>query len=111
MRQITQRTLEAFGHRVVVTADGAEAVAIYATRVADIAAVLTDMTMPVMDGLATIRVLQELNPAVRIVGASGMCADRHAAEAARLGVKHFLFKRFTAEALLKVLRQVLSGEG
>ncbi len=111
VRQITQRTLEAFGYRVVVAADGAEALAIYATRVADIAIVLTDMTMPVMDGLATIRVLQKINPEVRIVGASGMSASGSPAQAARLGVKHFLTKPFTAEALLKVLQQVLSGEG
>ena len=108
VRQITQRTLEAFGYRVVVAADGAEALAIYATRVTDIAVVFTDMTMPVIDGLATMRVLQKINPAVRIVGASGTSVN-HAAQAARLGVKHFLSKPFTAGALLKVLRLVLSN--
>ena len=111
VREITRRTLEAFGYRVLVAADGAEAIAIYATRVAEIAVVLTDMTMPVMDGLATIRVLQRINPAVRIIGASGMSTNGHAAQADRLGVKHFLSKPFTAETLLKTLRQILSSEG
>ena len=111
VRQITQQTLEAFGYRVVVAADGAEAIATYAARFTEIAVVLTDMTMPVIDGVATIRVLQKINPVVRIVGASGMSTNGHAAQAARLGVKHFLSKPFTAEALLKALRQVLSSEG
>ena len=50
-----KRTLEAFGYRVLLASDGAEAVALYAQHQAEIAVVLTDMMMPVMDGAATIR--------------------------------------------------------
>ena len=111
VRQITRQTLEAFGYRVVVAADGAEAVAIYATRAAEIDVVLTDITMPVMDGLTTIRVLRKINPEVRIVCASGLSAKSHVTQATSLGVKCFLSKPFTAGGLLKALRQVLSSEG
>ena len=111
VRQITQKTLEEFGYRVVVAADGAEAVAIYATRVAEIDAIVTDMTMPVMDGLTTVRILRRIDPEVRIVCVSGLTASTHDGEAAGLGVKHFLAKPYTAEALLSVLRQLLSSEG
>jgi PAS domain S-box-containing protein len=105
--QITQRTLEAFGYRVIVAANGVEALALYATRRTEIAVVLTDMMMPVMDGPATIRVLREMNPAVRIIAASGLAGSDHAAQAKRLGVKHFLPKPYTAETLLKALRETL----
>ena len=105
VRDITRRTLETFGYRVVLACEGTEAVAIYATRSAEIAAVLTDMTMPVMDGLATIEFLQKLNPAVRIVAASGLMANP---KIDSLGVKHFLPKPYTAGALLQVLREVLA---
>jgi PAS domain S-box-containing protein len=115
VRQITQQTLEAFGYRVVLASNGAEAVAIYGARKAEIAAVLTDMMMPVLDGPATIQVLQKINPAVRIIGASGLAAHGHAAHghaahAASLGVKHFLPKPYTAETLLQALKQVLAAE-
>ncbi len=73
----------------------------------EIAAVLTDMMMPVMDGPATIRVLRRMNPAVRIIGASGLSSSGPAAHAASLGITHFLAKPYTAETLLKALRQVL----
>ena len=72
--------------------------------------VLTDMMMPVMDGPATIQVLRKMNPAVRIIGASGLTANGHIAQAASLGVRHFLPKPFTAETLLKALKKVLSAE-
>jgi PAS domain S-box-containing protein len=110
VRQITQQTLEAFGYRVVVASDGPDAVAVFARQGAEIAAVLTDMTMPVMDGLATIQVLRKMNPKVPIIAASGLSASDHVAKVAGLGVKHFLPKPYTAEILLKTLKEVLSAE-
>jgi len=105
VREITKLTLETFGYRVLLASDGAEAVAIYAARAKEIAAVLTDMMMPVMDGPATIQVLLRINPKARIIGASGL--DRHVAQLTALGVKDFLAKPYTAETLLRTLRKLL----
>ena len=107
VRSITGRTLEAFGYRVATACDGAEGVAIYAQRCNKIAAVVTDMMMPVMDGATTIRVLTRINPAVKIVAASGLAARGIEAEIAVQGVRHFIRKPYTAEALLKMLRDLL----
>ena len=96
---------------MVLAAEGAEAVSVYATRRVEIAAVLTDMTMPVMDGSATILILRKINPAVRIIATSGMSAAGDEAHAASLGAKLFLPKPYTAETLLRALKKVLSAEG
>jgi PAS domain S-box-containing protein len=111
VRQITQQTLEAFGYRAVLASDGADAVAVYARLGATIAAVITDMMMPIMDGPATIQVLRRMNPLVRIIGASGLSVTDQVAQAINLGVSHFLPKPYTAETLLKVLKQALGAEG
>ena len=50
VRQITKQTLEAFGYRVILANDGTEAVATYAQWDNEIAAIVTDVMMPVMDG-------------------------------------------------------------
>ena len=65
------------------------------------------MMMPFMDGPATIRALQKLNPQVRIIAASGLAANEKAAEAANAGVKVFLPKPYTAEKLLTALYDIL----
>jgi len=109
-RQITQQTLEAFGYRVVLAADGAEAVAVFARRGAEIAVVLTDMMMPIMDGPATIQVLRRMNPKVRIIGSGGLTPHGHVAHALSLGLEHFLPKPYTAETLLKAIKQVLLSQ-
>jgi CheY-like chemotaxis protein len=105
--EITRETLEAFGYRVLTAADGAEAVALYAKRAQDIAVVVTDMMMPVLDGSTTIRVLLRINPAVKIVAVSGLDATENVARAASLGVRDFLAKPYAAKALLEILREVL----
>jgi PAS domain S-box-containing protein len=107
VRQITRKTLEGFGYRVVVASDGAEAVAAVARHGAEIAVVLTDMMMPVMDGLATIQVLHKLNPELPIIAASGLYADGRVTQAGSLGVRHFLSKPYSADALLQVLQKIL----
>ena len=104
---ITQQTLEAFGYRVIIARDGAEAIALYAQQRETIAVVLTDMVMPFMDGPATINALMRVNPHVLIIAASGLNSNGRVAKAAGAGVKHFLPKPYTAETLLITLHDVL----
>jgi PAS domain S-box-containing protein len=107
IRDITRQTLEAFGYRVVTAGDGAEALALYTQHASEIALVLTDMMMPVMDGAATIQVLMRINPAIKIIAASGINSGDNITRASKAGVKHFLSKPYTAETLLKLCRDVL----
>ena len=107
IREITRGTLETFGYKVLTASDGTEALAVYADKKNEIAAVLTDMVMPFMDGSATIRALQRMNPKVRIVAASGLGTGHHAGEGVLEGVSVFLNKPYTAEKLLKTLAEVL----
>lgn len=107
VRQITQHTLETFGYRVMLASDGAEAMAIYTAHQKDIALVLTDMMMPVMDGPATIKALMSMNPGVRIIAASGLSANGMVAKAASVGVRNFLPKPYTAESMLRAIHEVL----
>jgi CheY-like chemotaxis protein len=108
-RQLTRQTLETFGYRVLEAASGADAVSLYALQQDRIALVLADMMMPVMDGPATIAVLRTTNPAVRIVGTSGLTAGGSALGIGNTRIDHFLPKPYTAEALLTILRDVLQA--
>ena len=107
IREITRATLETFGYTALTASDGTEALALYADKKNEIAVVLTDMVMPFMDGPATIRALQRMNPNVRIIAASGLGAGQRAGEGALEGVSVFLNKPYTAEKLLNTIAQVL----
>jgi PAS domain S-box-containing protein len=104
---ITSQTLEAFGYRVLTAPNGADALAIFAERRAEISVVLTDMRMPVLDGKAMIYALMRLKPSIKIIAASGLDVDGSVAQVLGQGVKQFLIKPYTASMLLKALRAIL----
>jgi PAS domain S-box-containing protein len=108
VRQITQQTLEAFGYRVVLATDGVDATAVFARRGLEIAAVITDVMMPIMDGPATIQVLRRMNPRIPIMAATGLADQGRIAQIHTLGVKEILPKPYSAETLLKALRDLLA---
>ncbi len=102
-----KKILERHGYRVITAAHGAEAISLYAAQGSEIAVVITDMHMPIMDGPATIVALLSMNPRVRIIGSSGLAANGGVAKAASSGVRHFVPKPYTAEKMLRTLREVL----
>jgi nitrogen-specific signal transduction histidine kinase/CheY-like chemotaxis protein len=106
---IARLTLTAAGYQVLTAGQGAEALALYAQRPGEIGAVLTDLMMPVLDGAATVRGLERLNPAVRVIVVSGLLTGEEAARAGGPAVKAFLPKPYTAEALLATVRSVLDS--
>ncbi len=108
IRLIAQRTLERGGYRVLLAADGAEAVAVFGAHHQTIAAVLLDMTMPVLAGVPAIQAMARINPRVPIVAMSGIIANEEAARAASDQVKAFLPKPFTTKTLREALNHVLA---
>ena len=108
IRTTTRMTLEALDYRTMVASDGVEAVALYSQHNAEIAVVLTDMMMPVMDGPATIQMLQRINPHVKIIASSGVSHLGGPAKVAEMGVRHFLPKPYSAQTVMTTLNLVLN---
>lgn len=104
---VTSQILQAYGYRVLTASDGADALTLYAQHQHEIAVVLTDMRMPVLDGSVMIQALTPLNPALKIIAASGLDMHDPLAKLEGTGVKHFLGKPYTPATLLKILRTVL----
>ena len=101
---ITGETLQAYGYEVMTASNGAEGVAVYAQQKEKIAIILTDLSMPVMDGRATIYALLKINPKAKIIAMSGMDEAESVAKASTAGIKHFISKPYTAATLLKSLK-------
>jgi two-component system, cell cycle sensor histidine kinase and response regulator CckA len=105
IRQTLKLTLETQNYKVILAADGIEAIAAYATHQEAIKVVLVDMMMPSMGGSTAIRTLQQFNPQVKVIACSGMPASDSLPET--IEVKAFLPKPFTADTLLRTLHKVL----
>jgi nitrogen-specific signal transduction histidine kinase len=95
------------GPRVLTAVDGADAVEVFAEHAASIDAVLLDMTMPRLDGLATLRELRRRRPDVRVVLCSGFTEQELAERFAGEGLAGFLQKPYDLRSLQEALGHVL----
>jgi two-component system cell cycle sensor histidine kinase/response regulator CckA len=107
VRDIAALTLETHGYRVVQAQDGADGVAAYAQRVGEIRLVISDMDMPIMNGAAMIRSLERINPAVKVLSASGLVGESRAPQP-NSTLRKQLPKPFTAEQLLHAVHDLIA---
>ncbi|SRR5579883_1416298 len=105
--EINKTTLEKYNYRVITAHDGIEAIAMYAQHQNEISIVLVDMMMPEMDGLTTIRTLQKMNPAVKVIASSGLVESKQLSQES--GITTFLPKPYTIKQLLQALHSLLEG--
>jgi len=110
VREVTISTLENYGYNVLAASDGADAVALYAQNKDKIKVVLMDMMMPVMDGHASIRAIRKINPGVKVIVVSGLADIDKIAKIESTHANTLLPKPYTAEKLLKTIREAIGTE-
>ncbi len=106
--ELTSEMLEHHGYKVMSAPDGAAAVTLYCQRKHEIAVVLMDLKMPVMDGVTAIRVLRGINPHLKIVATTGSVLGLDEVSAPKHRLDGFLRKPYTNARLLKVVNEVIS---
>jgi PAS domain S-box-containing protein len=109
VRRVLKATLERGGYHVLQAVNGREALTVYNEMSAKIAAVVIDMTMPVLGGVPTMRELVKMNPEVRIIAASGIHDNEATAKSIGRQVKQFLAKPFSSEVLLRAVNRAVTG--
>jgi two-component system cell cycle sensor histidine kinase/response regulator CckA len=107
--EMTTSILEAHGYCPLPAQNGAEGVALFAKERERISLVLTDIMMPVMDGVAMIRALRALNPAIKIVILSGLMENYQVAQLATSDHIVTVDKPYTSRKLLTSVDNVLKG--
>ena len=105
--ELIRNVLERHGYHVLAANGGAAALQLFERHKTVIKAVITDMMMPNIDGLALVRLVRRIDPAVRIIGISG-AGDRAMLDKIQaLGLAGFLAKPFSVEVLLRLLQEIL----
>lgn len=99
VRTVTARVLTALGYSVVTAADGREAIDTLHRSSEPIHAVLMDLTMPKLDGVAAFEELRRLKQDLPVILMSGYNEQDAVARFAASGLAGFLQKPFSAEML------------
>ncbi len=104
-----EQTLKSAGYEVILAADGREGVMRHRTSPTDL--VITDLYMPIQDGLETIRELRSCFPEVAIIAMSGRPdLGTMLSIAQNLATVGILGKPFVADELLAAVARALGGQ-
>ena len=102
---IARETLEVYGYSVITAGSGEAALGIFRERSKDIRLAVTDMSMPGLDGAATIQALRAIDPTVLIVATSGRPLDGPET----LPIQGFLPKPYSARTLLETVQATIAA--
>ena len=109
-RDILKDMLERKGHQVITATNGDEGIKALKENPVDL--VITDIIMPVKDGVTTIQDIQKDFPAIKIIAMSGGGAINKGEsylEATKFitHIKHVLTKPFSSEQLFKAINELV----
>jgi DNA-binding response OmpR family regulator len=105
LRQVLARLLRLVGFTVDESADGEEALATLANHRPDL--IITDCSMPRMDGLALVRHLRSSGDQTPIIMISGNGQPHQVVSAIKAGVNNYLPKPINPDVLFEKISQTL----
>lgn len=108
LRSVLAKALAHAGYDVIQAADGLQGVEL--ARVAPFDVVITDLVMPVQEGMETIMQLRQEHPALPVIAISGGLNNSavYLEIAAKIGAKRILAKPFTPQELIAQIDAVLA---
>lgn len=110
VRGLLTKALSKAGHKVAEASDGQQGLDLARAGSFDI--VITDLVMPVQEGVETIMTLRRERPKLPIIAISGGVSRSklYLDIAGKIGAKRILPKPFTPRELLALIEQVLAEE-
>lgn len=110
VRGLLVRALTGARYTVIEAADGMEGLALARSQSVDV--VVTDLVMPVQEGVETIMTLRKERPKLPIIAISGGVTNSglYLDIAGKIGARRILAKPFTPKELLQLIEQVLAEE-
>ena len=111
MRRVIGSTIEVLGFETLEAMDGQEALAVLTEHHQDIALVLLDVNMPVMDGFACLEAIKASADFghIPVVMVTTEAERKNIVRAIRLGAANYVTKPFTPEDLSTKILDTLNG--
>ena len=111
LRGVLAKALGHVGHTVIQAADGQQGVELARATALDL--VITDLVMPVQEGVETILTLRRERPNLPIIAISGGVSNSqlYLEIAGKVGAKRILPKPFTPQELTALIDEVLAEVG
>lgn len=107
VRKAMKLLLEKHNYEVLVAPNGKEALARFVEKNGEVELVVTDLSMPEMDGVNLTKALRLIDAKTPVIGMSGFDQEEKPAELFEAGVSELLSKPFSASGLLAAVDRYL----
>jgi CheY-like chemotaxis protein len=108
LRQVARNVLGRLNFKALTAHDGADGMIQVTQHRTELRAVITDLHMPILDGLGFVRSLRRMLPDIPILVTSGRLDDSFLSETKTLGLINRLDKPFTEDQLARALENILA---
>jgi two-component system, cell cycle response regulator CpdR len=108
MLNLLGRALAADGHAVVIAHDGQDALDKAQAASQPFEILISDVQMPILDGISLAQQLLATSPNLRVVLMSGLQSEMARAVGTKAAASRFLLKPFTLEQARATVRDVLA---
>lgn len=111
LRELVKTVLITKGYTVLTAEDGVHGVEMYRRHEHEISLVLSDMGLPLLSGQDVVKNIRDINPAAKVIIASGFIDPKVKSEMSQSGIEHFIQKPYLQDELLLKVREVLDTNG
>jgi two-component system, cell cycle sensor histidine kinase and response regulator CckA len=109
VRDVARAVMRRLNYKPLTATDGSDGLIQALLNRSELRAVITDVHMPHMDGIAFVRAFRKMQPGTPVMLASGRLEEEERAEFAANGVVHRLDKPFSAPQLAHALKALLAS--
>ena len=110
IRGFAEQALMKFGYKIYTASTGEEGLEVYRNRPDDIDLVITDIGMPGMGGHKLLQKLLQINPAAKVLIASGYSINGQVKKSLDAGALGYVGKPYQLADLLNSVRAILDEE-
>jgi two-component system, chemotaxis family, chemotaxis protein CheY len=108
MLSMIKQTLEMGGYSVLLARDGKDGLSKFQENKSNLQLIITDINMPVMDGITLIQELRKLDKEIPILTLTTESEDGMKQKGYEAGANGWIVKPFRPAQFLDIIKQVLS---
>ena len=107
LREVTHQILKGFTKKQYVVQNGQEGLELFKAHENEIDLIITDVNMPVMNGLDMVKEIKKININIPIIVATAFSNKEYLLEAIDIGIDKYVLKPIDIAKLLQVMSQSL----
>jgi len=107
LREVTHQILKGFTKKQFVASNGAEGLELFKQHENEIDLIITDVNMPVLNGLEMVKEIKKININIPIIVATAFSNKEYLLEAIDIGIDKYVLKPIDVAKLLQVMSQSL----